>query len=118
MADPQSTLSRSPSERLFSALTVFSLVFPVVYVVLYYNELALFRFYPLVGELHLNIQPTTFGPAMIYYGWIIVSTFAAAVAAAVVPSRWTAHLWAGWSWLVPAFATLFTFIYETRWLLH
>ena len=118
MADPQISPQRSASDRLFSAAMVFSLVFPVVYVILYYNEWALFRFYPLVGELHLNIQPTTFGPAMIYYGWLIVSAFAGAVAAILVPARVTVHLWAGWSWLVPAAATLFTFIYETRWLLH
>jgi hypothetical protein len=51
--------------RLLSILTVFSLVFPVVYTVIYYNEWALFRFYPLVGELHFSLQPTTLGPAMI-----------------------------------------------------
>jgi hypothetical protein len=111
-------MSHSVSPRLASMLTVFSLVFPVVYVVLYYNEVAFFRFYPLVGELHLNIQPTTFGPAMIYYGWIVMAAIAAALTAVAVPHRWTLHLWAGWSWVVPVAATLFTFAYETRWLLH
>jgi hypothetical protein len=106
------------SKRLVSAFIVFSLVFPVVYVVLYYNELVLFRFYPLVGELHLNIQPTTFGPAMIYYGWIIIAAVFAVISAAAIPHRWAADLWAGWSWLVPFVATLFTFAYETRWLFH
>ncbi len=103
---------------MISRLIVFSLVFPVIYVVLYYNGVALFRFYPLVGELHLNIQPTTFGPAMIYYGWLVISAVVAAIAAVAVPHRWALHLWAGWSWLVPLAAMLFTFIYETRWLLH
>lgn len=103
---------------MISRLIVFSLVFPVIYVVLYYNELALFRFYPLVGELHLNIQPTTFGPAMTYYGWLVIAAIVGAVVAFAVPHRWALRLWAGWSWLVPLGATLFTFIYETRWLLH
>jgi len=106
------------SDRVVSILTVFSLVFPVVYVVTYYNEWAFFLFYPLVGELHLNIQPTTFGPAMIYYGWIVIAAVIAFAAAAAVPHRWAIHLWAGWSWVVPVGATIFTFIYETRWLLH
>ena len=103
---------------MISRLIVFSLVFPVIYVVLYYNEVALFRFYPLVVELHLNIQSTTFGPAMIYYGWLVISVVVAAIAAVAVPHRWALHLWAGWSWLVPLAAMLFTFIYETPWLLH
>ena len=106
------------SDRIVSLLTVFSLVFPVVYVVTYYNEWAVFFFYPLVGELHLNIQPTTFGPAMIYYGWILIAAVIALITASIVPHRWTIRLWAGWSWVVPVVATLFTFIYETRWLLH
>jgi hypothetical protein len=109
---------KTPSPRLISVLTVFSLVFPVAYVVNYYNEIALVRFYPLVGELHLNIQPTTFGPAMVYYAWIVTSAVVALIAGLLVPTRWTAHLWAGWSWIVPLVATLFTFLYETRWLLH
>ena len=111
MNDPKPT-------RLVSALTVFSLAFPIVYVVLYYHELALFRFYPLVGELHLNIQPTTLGPAMIYYGWIIISALVSSLVAVAVPHRWVVQMWPGWSWVVPLAATLFTFAYETRWLFH
>ena len=111
-------MSTGPSPRLISALTVFSLVFPLTYVILYYNELGVLRFYPLVGELHLNIQPTTFGPAMNYYGWVLFSAVVALIAAAAVPHRWAVHLWAGWSWLVPVAATLFTLVYETRWLFH
>ena len=104
--------------RLVSMLTVFSLVFPVMYTVAYYNEWALFRFYPLVGELHLGLQPTTLGPAMIYYSWIAVSAATALAASVIVPDRWVTYLWTGWSWLVPVAATVFTFIYETRWLGH
>lgn len=104
--------------RLVSVLTVFSLVYPVVYTVMYYNEWALFRFYPLVGELHLHLQPTTLGPAMIYYSWIAISAVAAGVVAVAVPPRWVMFLWAGWSWLIPLGATLFTFLYETRWFGH
>ena len=109
---------KTPSSRLASVLTVFSLVFPVVYVVNYYNEIAIVRFYPLVGELHLNVQPTTFGPAMVYYAWIVTSALFALVVGVLVPTRWTAHLWVGWTWIVPLVATLFTFLYETRWLFH
>ncbi len=111
-------MNASASPRLISALTVFALVFPVVYVVSYYNELAIVRFYPMVGELHLNIQPTTFGPAMIYYTWVVISALLALIVGFAVPPRWTAHLWTGWIWVVPVAATLFTFIYETRWLMH
>jgi hypothetical protein len=106
------------SPRLVSVFTVFALVFPVIYVVSYYNELAFVRFYPLVGELHLNIQPTTFGPAMIYYTWIVISVIIALIIALVVPPRWTSHLWSGWIWVIPTAAALFTFAYELRWLIH
>jgi hypothetical protein len=106
------------SQRLLSILTVFSLAFPLIYTVAYYNEWALFRFYPLVGQVHFDAQPTTFGPAMIYYNWIVAAGLSALGVALAVPSRWVVHLWAGWSWLIPLAATVFTFIYETRWLMH
>jgi hypothetical protein len=111
-------MTRPIPPRLISALTVFSLVFPVIYTVAYYNEWVLFWFYPLVGELHLSLQPTTFGPSMMFYGWIAIAAVVALAAALVVPSRWAVHLWAGWSWVVPLAATLFTFVYETRWFPH
>jgi hypothetical protein len=106
------------SDRLASFLVIFSLVFTVVYTVAYYNEWALFRFYPLVGEVHFSVQPTTLGPAMIYYNWIALSAVAALSFAVAIPPRWTKSLWSGWSWVVPLGATLFTFIYETRWFGH
>ena len=52
---------------------------------------------------------------MIYYGWIVLAFVSAALAGAIVPRRWAAHLWVGWSWIVPLAATLFTLAYETRW---
>jgi hypothetical protein len=64
------------------------------------------------------MKPTTFGPAMIYYSWITVSALVALITALAVPSRWVVHVWAGWSWLIPLAATVFTFAYETRWLMH
>ena len=111
-------MSRPFSARLISSLTVFSLVFPVIYTVAYYNEWPLFWFYPVVGELHLSIQPTTFGPSMMFYGWVAMAAVIAIFAALIVPSRLAVHLWPGWSWVVTLIATLFTFAYETRWFLH
>jgi hypothetical protein len=104
--------------RLATVLTVFSLTFPVIYTVAYYNEWALFRFYPLVGELHLSPQPTTLGPGMIYYSWLVVSSAVALLIGLLIPTRWVATLWAGWSWVIPVGATLFTFAYELRWFVH
>ena len=104
-------------DKVISALAVFSLVYPIVYTVAYYRQWAVFRYYPMVGEVHLAAQPATLGPAMTYYGWIALSAFVAAGVAIIVPARQVLRIWTGWLWVIPFGATLFTLGYETRWFL-
>lgn len=97
-------------------MTAFSAFFPLYYTVAFYNEYTLFYYYPLVGEIHFDFQPTTEGPSMALYGWVVAATIAAALTATVMPAKWRASLWPGWLWLGPMVATAFTLIYEGRWL--
>ncbi len=106
------------NQRFGTRLATFSLVFPVVYTLAYYNEWAVFRFYPQVVQFHLAAQSYDFGPGMIYYGWVVLAFLAALAAAMLVPTRWISRLWSGWSWIIPLAATLFMFLYETRWFLR
>jgi hypothetical protein len=102
---------------------VFTTVYAVAYSLTYYNEWALFRYYPLVGEVFRAPQLTTLGPYMVYYSWVATSVAVAGLAALLVPARRVADSLLGrsaaaWAWAVPLAATLFMFVYETRWIRH
>jgi hypothetical protein len=98
-------------------MKAFSACFPLYYTVAFYRQFTLFSYYPLVGEFHIDPQPTTLGPSMAFYSWVLAATTAATLTAMVLPARWRASLWPGWLWLGPMSATVFTFVYEGRWLL-
>jgi hypothetical protein len=88
-------------------LPVFSIVFAVLYVLSMDNNWALFTYFARAREFHpLVATPPTprAGPAMYWYGWLATAAIGAAIAtavAAVVPPRWTAWLWPGFTWAVP-----------------
>lgn len=104
--------------RLFA----FSTVYTIVYVAQFYNEWALFRFYPLIGEVHSQVQEVSAGPYIVYYSGVLVALAAGAVAALLLPVRrlppslieWAAR----WVWSVPAAAAVLTLVYEARWFRH
>lgn len=103
-------------------LLAFSTAYTVVYVAQFYNEWALFHFYPLIGEAHREVQAVSAGPYIVYYSGVLVALAAGAAAALLLPVRrlspslveWAAR----WAWSVPAAATVLTLIYEARWFRH
>ena len=99
----------------YSSFLVFSIVASVVYVLAYDFGWQLFRYYPLVKEFHLDAQPKSAGPAMMYYGWMATAAIAGLVVAAIVPKRLAARLWSGLAWAVPVALIAFTLFYEKHW---
>lgn len=86
---------------------VFSACFAVLYVLAMNFNLALLTYFPRThGVALLAAAPTTeSGVAMYWYGWLLTAALGSAsvaAAALLVPDRWSARLWSGWSWLVPA----------------
>jgi hypothetical protein len=95
---------------------LFSAVFVVTYAFAVYFNLALFTYHPQLNEFAWLVEPPRAGPAMYWYGWILTSALVAAVMsvlALAVPSRWTARIWAGWTWLIPILVIGF-FVYLLR----
>jgi hypothetical protein len=47
---------------------------------------------------------------MYWYGWLATSALGALIMAAAscaFPSRWSARVWSGWTWVLPLAAMLF-----------
>lgn len=90
---------------------VFSIAFAILYVLSMDNNWALFTYWPRSRDWYWLVAtpPPRGGPGMYWYGWLATSALGAAAAAAiayVVPQRWTARLWPGLIWAVPAGAIL------------
>ena len=100
------------------AFNIFSIVFGAAYSLCFYFSYALFRYFPEVGTFHLFVAsepPQGSGPPIFWYGWIATAAIFSAVVALIVPRRWAARLWHGWSWLIPAIVILVVLFYEKRW---
>ena len=98
------------------ALPVFSAVFPVLYLVATYFNLALITYHPAQAELRLLVSPAKAGPSMYWYGWIMTSALVAcglSVLSLVVPDRFVARIWSGWIGVV-AVAVMLVFVYLLR----
>lgn len=108
----------SLAPRLLAATTIYTLV----YVGQFYNEWSLFRFYPLIGELHWQAQPITAGPYIVYYSGVLVALLAGLAAALLLPVSLLPaallHRAERWAWAVPAAALVLTLFYEARWFRH
>ena len=98
----------------YSSAKIFSLLFGALYVVCFYVDIALFRYYPEVGEFHWQMTPDA-GPAILWYGWLAVAALASAAVALLVPAKLADRLWSGWVWLSPLITVIVILIYETRW---
>jgi hypothetical protein len=93
--------------KLARLFPVFSIAFAVLYVIVLYNNYALFTYHPAIGEWEWLRAPPKSGPAMHWYGLVATSALGAAVItaiAAVVPPQWQPRVWSGWTWVVPALA--------------
>ena len=62
-----------------SRLTIFSILFGVFYLVCFYYDLALFRYYPEVGQFHF-LRNDGLGVVILWYGWIATSAICPATA--------------------------------------
>jgi hypothetical protein len=97
-----------------SRLTIFSIVFGVLYLVAFYYDLALFRYYPEVREFHW-LRTDGIGVVILWYGWIATAALASAAIALAVPRTMAERLWPGWAWIIPTAAVIGMLIYERRW---
>ena len=71
-----------------SRLTIFSIMFGVFYIAAFYYDLALFRYYPEVGQFHL-LRNDNLGVVILWYGWIATSALAsAAIGLGLLPMYW------------------------------
>ena len=101
--------------KTYSVAVIFSLLFVIVYTVCFYENIALFKYYPLVGEFHINSQPKTAGPPISWYGWLAVAALVSAPIAFLVPRRWGERISPTLAWLVPALVLVAVLVYEKRW---
>ena len=97
-----------------SRLTIFSIVFVVLYFFSFYYDLALFRYYPEVSQFRWQ-RNDSLGVVILWYGWIATSGLASAAIAFAVPKKMADRLWSGWAWIIPTAVVIGMLIYERRW---
>ena len=97
-----------------SRLTIFSIMFGVIYMAAFYWDLALFRYYPEVRQFHIT-RNDNLGVVILWYGWIATSALASAAIAFAVPRTLADRLSPRWAWLIPTAVVVGTLIYERRW---
>ena len=97
-----------------SRLIIFSVAFGVLYLVAFYYDLALFRYYPEVSEFHW-LRRDDLGVVILWYGWIATAGLASAAIAYAVPRSMADRLWPGWAWIIPTASVVVMLIYERRW---
>ena len=95
-------------------LVIFSIMFGVFYLLAFYYDLALFRYYPEVGQFHV-LRNDGLGVVILWYGWIATATLASAAIALAVPRSAAERLWPGWAWIIPTVVVAGMLIYERRW---
>jgi hypothetical protein len=97
-----------------SRLTIFSIMFGVLYLVAFYYDLALFRYYPEVGQFHI-LRTDGLGSVILWYGWMATAAIASAAIAFAVPRGMADRLSPGWAWIIPTVVVVVMLIYERRW---
>lgn len=95
--------------------SIFSILFGIVYTLAFFFSLALFKYYPLVRQFHIDDQPKTAGPPISWYGWIATALLVSLPIALAVPRRWADRLSPTWAGLIPAALVVIVLIYEKRW---
>jgi hypothetical protein len=103
--------------RLFNA-RVFSVVFGIGYALAITINYPLFRYYPLVERFSLHdLVDRTLGPAMSWYGWIVIAAIPAALLAIVVPNRIGDRIPEVVLWVLPFVVLIAGFYCERGWFL-
>ena len=96
-------------------LAVFSIVFGIAYTVAFYFSWALFKYYPLVKQFHIDDQPKTAGPPISWYGWLATAFLISFPLALAVPRKLGDKIPPVWVAVIPALLILIVLIYEKRW---
>ncbi len=96
------------------SLKIFSLLFGLVYLVVFYMEWAIFRYYPETQTFYLKNHPDN-GPAILWYGWLAAAAIVSAAAALVVPRRLAERIPNEWIWEISLVLIVAMFIYEKQW---
>jgi glucan phosphoethanolaminetransferase (alkaline phosphatase superfamily) len=94
---------------------IFSIVFGVAYTVAFYFNLALFKFYPLVGAFHMTDQGKEAGPPISWYGWLATALVVSLPVSLLTPRRLADRLSPSWAGLIPVALVVLVLIYEKRW---
>jgi hypothetical protein len=101
-----------------SSFKIFSTLFSVLYTLAFYFNWQMFRYYPQLGEFHLDLlPPKTSGPPINWYGWIATAAAASALAAFLVPRKAAERLPSSVCWIVPFAVVVVVFVYEKHWFL-
>jgi hypothetical protein len=99
---------------VFRVIPIFAAAFAVIYVLAVEFNWALVTYHPRSGEWEWLTTPAKSGPAMYWFGWLMVSFLGAgAISLAALPltGRWGPPVWIGWA--VPL-AIMLTFVYLMR----
>ncbi len=109
--------------RWMRALPVFSIAFPLIYLVTMYFNLPVFTYVPKVGAFHwlLFPPPAAQGPGMFYYGWLLTAGISAgviALAASYAPAKSTARLPPLLTWAVPVCVIVALLYILSPWFTH
>ncbi len=92
-------------KRLEPLFPAFSIAFGVIYIVCMNFNIALFMYYPVLGEWHTSrLEGADVGPPMFYFGWLfyaLVGAVAFAAVTAAIPRSVTNKIWPTAVWLVP-----------------
>jgi hypothetical protein len=93
---------------------LFSVVAPAAYTLASYFDWPLLRYYPVAGRLSF-VAETGFGFVILWYGWVATAILAGALAALIVPRRWSDRLPLDLCWMMLIASLFAALIYEKRW---
>ncbi len=99
----------------YSRYAIFAIIFTIAYTIYFYFNIALFKYYPLVAEFHINSQPKNAGPPISWYGWVALAALVALPTALIVPRSWGNRIPPTLAWLVRTLVLVAVLIYEKRW---
>ncbi len=94
---------------------VFSLCYGLVYIVCFYFNWTLFRFYPAYTQFSLSPLGPEAGPAINWYGWMAYALIASVAVTVVVPRSLAAKLSPTIVWGISAAVLAGIMIYERTW---
>ncbi len=100
----------------YGRYVIFSVLFVVTYTLCFYFNVALFKYYPLIAEFHIDsLTSKAAGPPISWYGWIAVALLVSLPVALIIPRSWGNKIPPAVAWLAPALVIVAVLIYEKRW---